>query len=211
MKTTLIILLSIILAACTSATPSTPRLVDVFSTGSTRPWLEALYGCAGEAGVVLNLSPVEPQIQLRLGEEQGWTGPVYQVGSEEIVIAANLQSPLGVLTIAQANEIFSGKGNQAIQVWAYASAEDIQIVFNELVIGRGGVSSYARLAVSPEHMLQALKTDVNAVGFLPRSWLDGELKELLVAGSVPVLLQTSSEPEGIVRELVACMQDSEGK
>ena len=33
-----------------------------------------------------------------------------------------------------------------------------------------------------------------------------QLRELFVAATVPVLALTPSEPEGIVRDLIACMQ-----
>lgn len=206
MKKVLLTILSLLLVSCTAVTPSAVQVVNVYATGGARPWLEEMYACAEDAGAALNLTSESPQIQLRLGEPEDWKGAIYQVGTEEIVIAAQLQSPLGSLTLTQANEIFSGKGNPAVQVWAYAAGDDVQRAFDRLVMNGRSVTSFARLAASPMHMSASLTADVNAIGFLPRRWMTGELKELLVAGSVPVLALTPSEPEGIARNLLACMR-----
>ena len=74
------------------------------------------------------------------------------------------------------------------------------------VMNGRGVTSFARLAATPMQMSAALSVDVNAIGFLPRAWMTGDLKELLVAASVPVLALTPSEPEGTARDLLACMR-----
>lgn len=201
-----IICLLCFLAACAPVTPAPSQMVAVHSTAAAGSWLEPLYACADELGAVLNLTSESPDLQLRLGGEPGWKGPLFQVGTEQIVVAASLQSPLTSLTAAQANNLFSGKGESTVQVWAYAAGEDIQQAFEAAVMGGRAVTSYARLAVDPGHMLEALLADVNAVGFLPRSFLTDGLKELYYAGSVPVIVQTVLEPQGMPRELIACMQ-----
>ena len=166
-----------------------------------------MYACADEHSVTLNLTADAPQIFLRLGQADGWAGSVFQVGSDEIVVAANLQSPLGTLTLEQARTIFAGQGNPPkVQVWGYASAEETQRVFEQAVMNGRSVTSFARLAVSPAHMSEALSADGNAVGILPRRWMTTGLRELFVAASVPVLALTPSEPEGVVRDLIACLQ-----
>lgn len=206
MKRPLLIILSLLLVSCTAVTPSAVQVVNVYATGGARPWLEELYACAEDAGAALNLTSESPQIQLRLGEPEDWKGAIYQVGTEEIVVAVQLQSPLGSLTLTQVNEIFSGKGNPSVQVWAYSPGDDVQRAFDWLVMNGRGVTSFARLAANPMQMSASLSADVNAIGFLPRRWMTVELKELFAAGSVPVLALTPSEPEGIPRDLLACMR-----
>jgi hypothetical protein len=207
MRRFLFTLLIFALAACgTGAAESTPQVVAVDASASASLWLDKMYACADDASVALNLTSDAPQITLRLGGVDGWAGPVFQVGSEEIVVAVNPQSPLGNLSLEQARAIFAGQGNPSTQVWGYASAEDTQKVFEQAVMNGRSVTSFARLAVSPAHMVEALSADANAVGILPRRWLTGGLRELFVAASVPVLVLTSSEPTGAVRDLIACMQ-----
>jgi hypothetical protein len=206
MKTSFLLLLSLLLVSCTPGAPSTMQIVDVYSTAAAQPWLEEMYLCAQDASVALNVTTDAPQIQLRLGQLDGWTGPVFQVGTEEIVVAANLQSLLGNLTQDQVKAIFAGQGDASTQVWAYASAEDIQRAFEQAVMNGRSVTSFARLAVNPAHMSEVLSADVNAIGFLPRRWMTSGLRELLIAATVPVLALTPSEPEGLLRDLIACMQ-----
>ncbi len=208
MRTSLLLLLSLLLVSCTAVAPSTPQIVDVYASAAAQPWLKELYACAQDASVILNMTAEAPQIQLRLGELDGWNGAVFQIGIEEIIIVAGMQSPPGTLTPDQVEAIFAGRGKSI-----HAGLGDtqrgriLQRVFEQAVMNGRGVTSFARLAVNPAHMVEALSADVNAVGFLPRRWMKDGLWEMYVAASVPVLALTPSEPEGILRDLIACMQD----
>ena len=199
-------LLSTFIFSCAPATPSASQVVDVYATASASPWLDELYACADDASVMLNLTSDSPQITLRLGQPDGWAGSVFQIGSDDILIVASLQSPLPSLTLEQARTLFAGQGNPSAQVWAYASAEETQKVFEQAVMNGRNVTSFARLAVSPSHMSEVLSADANAVGILPRRWMTDQLRELFLAATVPVLALTPSEPAGSVRDLIACMQ-----
>jgi hypothetical protein len=200
-------LLSSFFFSCAPANQgSTPQVVDVYSSASASPWLEELFACADQQSVTLNVTSDAPQISLRLGQPDGWAGSVFQVGTEEIVVAAHPQSSLGNLTLEQVRALFAGQGGPSVQVWGYASVEDTQKVFEQVVMNGGSVTSFARLAVSPAHMSEALSADGNAVGLLPRRWMTAGLRELFIAASVPVLALTPSEPEGVVRGLIACLQ-----
>lgn len=192
-------------AACSPVPPSSPS-VDAFATASTVPYLSDLYACADAASVTLNITPFAPQIQIRLGELDGWNGAAYQIGTEDVLVAASAQSPLPILTSERARELFAGRGDPSVQVWAYASSVDAQRAFESALMDGRSVASLARLAVSPSQMVQALTSDARAVGILPRRWMTEGLRELYLAAAVPVLALTPSEPAGAVRELVACMQ-----
>ena len=202
----LFFLLVFFLASCAPATPSSSQVANVYASASASLWLDELYACADNSSVTLNFTADAPDISLHLGQPDGWAGSVFQVGTEEIVVAANLQNSLGTLSLEQARTIFAGQGDASTQVWGYASAEDTQKMFEQAVMNGRSVTSFARLAVSPLHMAESLSADPNAVGFLPRRWMTDQLRELFVAASVPVLVLTSSETEEIVRELIACMQ-----
>lgn len=198
--------LSSFILACAPPTSSPTSIVDVSATPSASPFLDDLYACADSASVTLNLTSDSPDLSLRLGQLDGWAGSLFQVAAEDILIVASLQSPLPSLTRDQARTIFAGQGDPSVQVWGYASAEDTQGVFESAIMGGRSVTSFARLAVSPSHMLEALASDPNAVGLLPRRWMTDGLRELFLAATVPVLALTPSEPVGVVRELIACMQ-----
>lgn len=198
-------LLSSFLFSC-APTPAPSQVVDVFASPSATPFLDELYVCADSSSATLNLTSDAPDLSLHLGQPDGWAGSLFQVASEDILIVASLQSPLPALTLDSARTIFAGQ-NLSVQVWAYASAEDAQMAFESVIMEERSVTSFARLAVSPMHMVEALSADVNAVGILPRTWMTDGLRELFLVANVPVLALTPSEPEGIVRDLIACMQE----
>lgn len=203
----LCLLALVTLAACVpSSSNATPQIVTVYAASAAQPWLDELYVCAEESSVLVNLSPDAPEISIRLGEPAGLSTPAFQIGTEELVIAANQQSPLGSLTVEAAQALFAGQGNPSVQVWVYASGEDLQGLFDQLVMNGRRVAPNARLAVSPSHMIEALTADANAVGFLPRRWIPDGLRDLLVIPGIPVLAVTSVEPQGVVRDLIACVQ-----
>ena len=195
------------LAACApSSSNATPQIVTVYATPAAQPWLDELYVCADESSLILNLSSDAPEISIRLGEPAGLSTSAFQIGTEELVVAANQQSPLGSLAVDEAQALFAGQGNPSVQVWVYASGEDSQGLFDQLVMNGRRVAPNARLAVSPSHMIEALTSDANAVGFLPRRWTTDGLRDLLVIPGIPVLAVTSVEPQGVVRDLIACLQ-----
>lgn len=200
-----IFLLSSFIFAC-SPTPVPTQIVDVYASPSAAPFLDDLFACADASSVTLNLTSASPDLSLRLGQLDGWAGSAFQVADEDILIVASAQSPLPALTFEQARTIFAGQ-NPSAQVWAYASAEETQKAFESAIMDGRSVTSFARLAVSPMHMVEVLTSDPNAVGILPRRWMTEGLRELFLVANVPVLALTPSDPEGIVRDLIACMQE----
>lgn len=125
------------------------------------------------------------------------------------------QNGINSLTADQVHAVFFGQvtdwkdigGLDApIQVWTYAQGEDIQQVFERYGMANQQVTSLARLAVSAQDMLNSVANDPNAIGFLPASWVKGNVKNIYKVASVPVLVITRSEPQGVLRELIACLQ-----
>jgi len=55
-------------------------------------------------------------------------------------------------------------------------------------------------------MSDTLVNESNAVGILPRHWKAGDVREVYSAGTVPVLALTRTEPQGVVKELISCLQ-----
>ncbi|HEX5808502.1 MAG TPA: hypothetical protein VFY25_07530, partial [Anaerolineales bacterium] len=64
----------------------------------------------------------------------------------------------------------------------------------------------ARIAAYPQHMSDTLVNEPNTVGILPRHWKVGDSREVFTVGTVPVLAITTAEPEGVIEELIACLQ-----
>ncbi len=114
------------------------------------------------------------------------------------------ESPLEDLTLEQARALFAG-GDPSVQVWVYAEGEEMQGLFDQLVMAGRPVTSFARVAPNPQVMAEALNAP-EAVGILPREWVDGNLRSIYSLGSVPVLAIMEVEPQGALKDLIACLQ-----
>jgi hypothetical protein len=79
-------------------------------------------------------------------------------------------------------------------------------VFDQVVMEGRNVTSSARIAVSPQLMSDTLVNESNAVGILPRHWKAGDTREVFTVATVPVLAITDSEPQGVIQDLIACLQ-----
>jgi hypothetical protein len=205
----LFLLSSFILFSCSTSTPPpTPQVVSVFSSSAAEPWLSGLYDCAAsQSNVVLSRVDDVPtaDIVLQIGEPT-ITSFTYQIDTEEILIVTQRQSPVQNLTREETQALFIGLGDPSVQVWVYASGEDVQRVFDQFVMEGRGVTSSAMVAVNPQQMSDTLVNQPNTVGILPRHWKAGDVRDVYSVGKVPVLALTNSEPQGVVKELLVCLQ-----
>ena len=200
------LLSSFIVVSCTPATQtSQTQVISVYATSAAQPWLAELYTCADNSSVSLNLTAYEPDITLRVGEPEIIIFPIYQIDEEEVLIVTNRESPIQNLTLTEAQELFA-QGNDLAKVWVYASDADVQIAFDQLVMKGRSVTSFAGLATSPQQMSDLINAEKDAVGILPKHWMTGNVREVFSAGTVPVLAITKEEPQGAVKDLIACLQ-----
>ncbi len=197
-----------LLVGCTSAAPPpTPQLVTVYSTSAAQPWLAPLYECAGASVALSRVDDASSaEIALRVGEPKFLDALAYQIDTEEILIATNRQSSVQNLTLEQARALFAGQGDPSVQVWVYSSEEDLQQVFDQVVMAGRSVTPNAKLAATPQQMSDALVKESNTVGILPQHWKAGEVRDVFKVAAVPVLAITNSEPQGVIKELIACLQ-----
>ena len=204
----IILFCSFLLASCSTSTPpATPQVVTVYSTSAAQPWLPPLYECAGTRSVISRVDdPSTADIVLRVGEPEFLASFAYQIDTEEILIVTHRQSPLQNLSLEEARALFAGWGDPSVQVWVHAEGEDVQEVFDRSIMDGESVMPSARLAASSQQMSDTLVNDLNAVGILPGHWKAGDTREIFSVATVPVLALTESEPEGPIRELIACLQ-----
>jgi hypothetical protein len=203
------LLASFIISSCAPATQTAVELqiVNVYATSAAQPWLTKLYTCAQDLSVTLNLKADDPDISLRLGEPENIISPIYKIDEEEILIVTNRESPIQNLTLQEAQDLFAlGNPTGSAQVWVYSSDADVQIAFDQLVLKGRSVTSLAKLATSPQQMSDLLNAEKDSVGIIPRHWKTGTVREVFSAGFVPVLAVTKDEPQGAVKELIACLQ-----
>ncbi len=203
-------LLILTIASCGAPVPqATPQVVTVYSTSAAQPWLDDVYSCAGPSAVISRVDdPSVADLVLRVGEPEYPAVPAHQIDTEEILIVTHRQSPVQNLTLEEARAWFMGFGDAqaSVQVWVYADGEDVQEVFDQAVMDGRNVTSFARVAANPQMMSDTLVNEPNSIGILPRHWKMGDVREVYSVAEVPVLVLTRSEPAGVVRELLICLQ-----
>lgn len=204
------ILASLVLFSCSTGTPlSAPQLVTVYSTAAAQTWLAPLYDCAGDSVALSRVdSTASADIVLRLGEPEFLDVPAYQIGQEEIWIVTHHESPIPQMSREQIQALFAGLGDPSIQVWGYASGEDVQQVFDRFLMNGRSAGASMHVATDPQQIVDVLEMERQAVGILPVTWsmkMSGS-RGLYQVATVPVLAITNSEPQGATRDLIGCLQ-----
>jgi hypothetical protein len=223
-----LILFSLLISSCSPGTPTatTPEVVSVYSSLAAEPWLSEFYDCAaGQANIVLSRvdDPDSAQIAVRIGEPEFLSSFAYQIDEENIVVIMNNARP-AVVNLQQIKGMFLGQitnMNQItlewgkahleqsgeVHVWVFSPDDDVQQVFDKLILDGRPIISSAKLATTPQEMLEAIQNDLSAIGVLNQRWNpNNDVYEEAIIATVPVLVMTKSEPQGVVKELIACLQ-----
>lgn len=197
-------LLSSFLISCSPTQPTSPtQIVTINYSPFLKAQMPTAYACAHDLSIVLKITHQEPEIRFQIGEPNAALGGAYQIGEEEIVIATNAQNVLPTLSLTETQNLFASGEH----VWVYAEGEQMQKLFDQFVMEGRSVSSFAKIAPNPNVMMRMLEENPNAVGFIPKSWLNSNLKEIYSLGVFPILALTSTEPQGAVKSLIACLQN----
>ncbi len=151
-----------------------------------------------------------------------------QIGWDQIDVIINQDNNISQLTTNELQGIFSGltsiwatDNSQPIQVWVLPDDDTVRKYFDHAVLQSHPLTSEAKLAPDSDAMLQAVSNDTNAIGYLPESIISSsdpavvsKVKIIQVDTSLqdefsqPVIAITQNEPEGLMRELLVCVQSS---
>jgi phosphate transport system substrate-binding protein len=167
-------------------------------------------------------------ISLYLGEPLPIISPSYlsQMGWEQIMVIVNQGNGLSQLSSSEIQSVYTGQtskwdndAGQPIQVWVLTDGDPVRMLFDRAVLKSSRLTSEAMLAPDPEAMLEAISSDTNAIGYLPGSALSSSDPSLVAQVKViqleqllqdelhpPVIALTQNEPDGLVRELLLCVQ-----
>lgn len=197
-------LLSSFLISC-SPTQSNPQtqLVTINYSPFTEFQMDEVYACANDLSIILKVTDQTPEINFQFGEPDVLLDFAYQIDEEEMIVVVNKQYEMQNASIEEIQNLF---GIQTMQVWVYLSASEMQKVFDQFVMQGRSVSSFANVAVSPKQVVEKIESESNAIGFIPKSLLSENLKEIYSIGVFPVLALTETEPQGAVKSLIGCLQ-----
>lgn len=152
-------------------------------------------------------------LNIRLGEPQSLPGFMAQIGKEEIVVIIHPNNQ-SILTQIDLQNIFSGRltnwakidGQGDIKVWTLPMENETSQLFQEYFLSGMLFSSNAQIAPGPAQILEAVSADPASIGYLPQSWVNASVTALDLNIIVPILVFADAEPEGALREFVACLQ-----
>ena len=161
-----------------------------------------------------------------------------QIAKDGIVIIVNKDNKLSSLTLDQAKSIFGGNVTDWTKV--SGSGSKISVItredgsgtrdgFQNIVMGgKNGtkIVSNAIVQSSTEAILQAVKGDPNAIGYISLASLNGDVKAVTINGVAPTektvsdqtykivrpfIFLTKGEPTGIVKDFIDFTMSPEGQ
>jgi hypothetical protein len=205
--------------------PSLSPWANKISTcASKNPLIALYYNPSPIVDMNINLNSVV--LQLGESSESVDNSSLSQIGWEQIAVISNQERDLSQLTRSDLQSIYSGitkswdgDTGQPIQVWVFPVEQAVRKYFDQAVLQSYPITTEARLAPDPDAMLQAISNDPNAIGYIPESIISSsdpalvsKVKILQVDKSLqdelhqPVIAITKNKPEGLIRELLVCVQ-----
>ena len=229
----------IFLAACTATpdltsiqAPTTLQPLQISITPALQRYGPTLNQCArAQPDIALfiqevpaaSMDSVKSNLQLRLGLPNQGVDYAFQVGEENLQIIINAKRLVHSISPDQIRALFSGEmtdwngvpsESETVHPWVYPDSNELEQIFERLVLEGGRVSPTASIATDPESMLQAVAKDEGAIGFLPSSWLTDTIHtigldhNLATQLNVPILALTKSQPQGSLGIFIACLQEN---
>lgn len=228
------LLLHACLAPPTATPPPTLHPMEVALTPSLTPMRAALHACAGaqpEIALILAETPLSSlditstELALRFGLPHEASNYAVPLAREEILVVVNSDNPVSVISTSSLRAIFDGQidhwedvggENLGIEVWILPEGDEFTQLFQLTILEKAPFSSLAHLAPDPAAMVEAIRTDPAAIGFLPGAWLPEGVRPLRLENKTrramqqPVLALSNGELDGVAREFVHCLQSGEG-
>ena len=99
-------------------------------------------------------------------------------------------------------------------IWFYPSSNVIQETIEKTFFSNRLINPDAKIAPSPENMLQALNINHSALGILPSHWVNNNMKSIDISDIeegeliLPILASSTRIPTGELKDLLICIQES---
>jgi hypothetical protein len=157
---------------------------------------------------------------IQIGETAPHFTFLAQIASENFSIVSHLSNALASLSSSEVLDIFRGQINnwaeingeeRSIQVWIASESDEGRQYLEEQILAGRFTSSNAKIASSPEHLLESIVTNENAIGLLPDAWIDASINSVALPIALPIFAASENEAEGAISEIIACLQSGEGQ
>lgn len=176
------------------------------------------------------LSLAESDLILRLGERLESDPFVAVVGLEEIVIVAGEDVPVSTLSLESLQAIYTGRitdwgdipetpddqtgALQAIKPLSYPEGHEIEVLFRRAYLDDEPITPNAQAFLTMDFLENLIEKHPDALAYLLASQVPEGVRVLPVTGEniIPkaqfVLAITPDEPDGKLKQLLLCLQDS---
>lgn len=212
----------------TSAPKPETGIIEVAYPESLNPIQPALTQCAFQEPPISlirnweNKAMKRNSLIIQLGEAPGLSNYVIGLGTETMVFIASPLNPTNHLSYDQVSNIFQGQMTEwpgtslPIDIWLPGDKNKLAVIQNEFLREKP-VSPKAYIASSPEEMKQGVRDSPGALGFLPFSWLDKNVKTIKIPDSlsnllhIPILAYTNTNLSPRLKLFLECLQTGEGQ
>ncbi len=176
------------------------------------------------------LDPAQADLILRLGERTSSDPQVAVMGKEEIVVITGERVPLRSLSIESLRAIFTGsienwneisenqteqtKVDQPIEILTYPQGHHLRLLFSKTYLNSQNIDPDAQIASTSDAVIDHIQTKPYAIAYVLKSQVPSGINLLDVTDLAPlaaqhnVLAVTQNIPQGDLRQLLLCLQNS---
>jgi len=162
----------------------------------------------------------EHDLVIQMGEAAPEFMLAAQIASERFSIVSHLSKSPKSFSFIDITNIFGGQTNNwaefdkaegLIQVWLSTESDGSQRFLKEQILNGQSLTSNAKIASSPTHLLFEIQQDEKAIAILPDAWLDSSVSSVSLVGSLPILAASEHRSGGAIAAIIACLQSGEGQ
>lgn len=227
-------LLAFILVSGCSAPPPQPTAptltpLRIAITPALRSLYQPIQTCAmlqPDTALLVDTTPAQAldlslvDLAFRLGEPSQTVEFSAPLAWEDLVVILHPENSIRSLGQEELLALFEGRvlnwdqiggTSMEAQVWAALEGSEPRQLFDRYVLSNRNLSPDAKLAPSPEAMLQAVAADPAAIGYLPRAAATSEVRTIDLGVSQPILALAAEEPKGTALTLLVCLQGESGQ
>jgi len=162
-------------------------------------------------------------ILLRWSDQPVTEGFAFELGEEKLAVIVHPENPLKTMDLSMVKDMYYGQvtvwpgvddtAGAAVQPWVFPDDSEAQGLFARVLISNSQIVRTAKIAPTPPAMLEAVANDPRAIGYVPARWLDSSVRSIEFSDTpaddffMPILAVTSSEPTGLTRDWLLCVQE----
>ncbi len=165
------------------------------------------------------LIPNEADLLILSGQPDLDNSYAVEIGKTELIFIVNPANSIQDISVEMLKQIFSGQiyrwsdvdptlPDEIIQIWMPPTGDEVWDALDAYLLDWRSASPSAYMVSDPIAMLAGVSNDKYAIGVLPKIFLDQSVKAIGNQPEIPIsiIAVTKSEPAGLIREFLLCLQ-----